>query len=52
MLEKYFVHPDTINGIRNCWLGEEMAGKGMTLRPFPPLRTVHDSFPSHGSSLY
>ena len=22
MLEKYFVHPDTLNGIRNCWLGE------------------------------
>ena len=24
MLEKYFVHPDTLNGIRNCWLGEEI----------------------------
>jgi len=22
MLEQYFVHPDTINGIRDCWLGE------------------------------
>ena len=29
----------------------EMAGKGVTLRPPPPLRTVHESFPSHGSSL-
>lgn len=24
MLEQYFVHPDTINGIRDCWLGEEI----------------------------
>ena len=22
MLENYFVHPDTLYGIRNCWLGE------------------------------
>ncbi len=22
MLENYFVHPDTIHGIRSCWLGE------------------------------
>ena len=28
-----------------------LQGKGVTLRPLPPLRTVHDSFPSHGSSL-
>ena len=28
-----------------------LSGKGVTLRPLPPLRTVHDSFPSHGSSL-
>lgn len=24
MLEDYFVHPDTINGIRSCWLGTEI----------------------------
>ena len=24
MLEHYFVHPDTINGLRSCWLGEEI----------------------------
>ena len=24
MLEHYFVHPDTIDGIRSCWLGEEI----------------------------
>ena len=28
-----------------------LPGKGVALRPLPPLRTVHESFPSHGSSL-
>ena len=27
------------------------SGKGLTSLPIPPLRTVHESFPSHGSSL-
>ena len=32
-------------------LTDTLSGKGKLLPDFPPLRTVHESFPSHGSSL-
>ena len=31
--------------------GHNGSGKRTTLLPFPPLRTVRESFPSHGSSF-
>ena len=34
------------------YLARRASGKEMALLPFPPLRTVRESFPSYGSSLF